>query len=782
MNSNSELPDPVQVDSRCRVIKVLQEHISNQTNENTDLNQLKAQLLITEQECQMKESQYKLRIDDLEYEVEQLRKENQKMKSTLIQNKALLLNQNNNDDSEMAKKYQKWKSKYHSLINNDPTFQNAAKIYQLESNLKSHKLESQKKVDEVTKLADENDKLKIKIMQLNEEIKKTKAALDNSTLKNTSLQNQINLLAAENRKLSDETKQKGTLLEFNRKVQARDQKTSKEKEQSVKNQLRRKVEENLNLQAEITRLKGIFDKEMKEKRIIVKKFNFLKQKQDDTAELLNQQVIRLKTENDSLIKELDEARESVASLDNEVTTLKSEQTVSEIKLKRADKLKEHNIKLSQAITEMQGTIDHLQSSISSIESDSTAKTEQLRALLIKHYAGVDPSMEWDDIVRYIDNIIEQLRQSNEENSQLAKKLKRAHKNNSFLKAQSENNEENILKKNDELQYQIEMLKQQIKKLESVKKSNSALFSRTIRKKIDSGFFTYYNSVNSILAKFYGTDYSPITFRSLILMSILATRFRHYKKSDPYDGSIILEFAKRSENPSKSPLSDLSDKVNELIEKAQKSNEMNSDLKNSNDDLQDKIQKCLAKCKELQTKINELTRINDDLQRNFNELKSDKTNAALAEYNDLESKFQQKTKEYNEIEKQLYEMKVEMKRLISTVDEHHRNDESLQETIEDLTIELEQLRQSNARLKQELDICQLSLKEKNREILALERKLLKQKAQVVVVKDQIPASFVPPPAPDDSGSSTKKNDFYMTDSLRNTLCQMQNRLMKTSEMI
>lgn len=74
MNSNSELPDPVQVDSRCRVIKVLQEHISNQTNENTDLNQLKAQLLITEQECQMKESQYKLRIDDLEYEVEQLRK------------------------------------------------------------------------------------------------------------------------------------------------------------------------------------------------------------------------------------------------------------------------------------------------------------------------------------------------------------------------------------------------------------------------------------------------------------------------------------------------------------------------------------------------------------------------------------------------------------------------------------------------------------------------------------------------------------------------------------
>ena len=271
-------------------------------------------------------------------------------------------------------------------------------------------------------------------------------------------------------------------------------------------------------------------------------------------------------------------------------------------------------------------------------------------------------------------------------------------------------------------------------------------------------------------------------RSMVLMSVLLTRLKHFKRSDPLDNSIILEFVKKNEIPPRSPAKILSEKVDSLLEKVRTSTEMNTNLQSANDDLQDKIKKCLNKCKELQLKINELTKVNEDLQHSFTELKSDKTNEQLTQYADLESRFQQKTKEYNEVDKQLKEMKIEMKRLISTVDEHHRNDEHLQSTIEDLTIDLEQLRQSNARLKQELDISQLSLKEKNREILALERRLLKQKAQVVVVKDQIPASYVPPQVQEDSSSSVKKNDFYMTDSLRNTLCQMQNRLMKSSEMI
>ena len=547
--------------------------------------------------------------------------------------------------------------------------------------------------------------------------------------------------------------------------------------------MKHKAEENLNLQTELTRIKTIFDKEMKEKRNVVKKYNFIKQRQDDAADALNEQVNRLKTENESLIKELDEVRDSLASLDNEVTTLKSEQTVSEIKLKKAEKLKEHNARLTQAIQDMQGTIDHLHSSISSIESDSTAKTEQLRSLLIKHYAGIDPSMEWDEIVSYIDSVIEELTEKTVENANLSKQLKKATRYNSVLKLQNEAATEDIKRRNEELSNQISEYQQQLKKAKTEKKSNSKSFLRVIRKKIDSGFSSYYNNVNSILAKINGTNYYPNTMRSMILMSILLTRLKHFKKSDPYDSSLILEFVQKNEIPQRSPVKILSEKVSEIIEKAQSSVEMNTNLKNSNDDLQDKIKKCLAKCKELQLKINELTKINEDLQHNFNELKSDRTNEQLAEYADLESKFQQKTKEYNEVSKQLIEMKIEMKRLISTVDEHHRNDEHLQSTIEELTIDLEQLRQSNARLKQELDISQLSLKEKNREILALERRILKQKTQVVVVKDQIPASYVPPPqVQDESSSSSKKNDFYMTDSLRTTLSQMQSRLMKTSEMI
>lgn len=782
LDEKKQLEDPLQVDSRCRVIKILQENITNQTAENTDINNLKSQLLIMEQTYQMNEAQYKLQIDDLEYEVEQLRKENQKLKSTLAKNKELIIS-STVDESEMTKKYRKWKSKYRSLINNDPTFQNAAKIYQLESNIKSNQIESQKKVDELAKLTNENEKLQIKNMQLSEEIRKIKSTIDNSNSKVTSLQTQINNLTTENKKLVNETRQKGNLLEFNRKMQARDQKTSKEKEQSAKAQLKRKSEENINLQSELTRIKTIFDKEMKEKRTVVKKYNILKQRQDEVADELNKQIDLLKTENESLIKELDEVRDSIASLDNEVTTLKSEKTVSEIKLRKAEKLKEHNMKLTQAISDMQGTIDHLHSSISSIESDSAAKTEQLRSLLIKHYAGVDPTMEWEEIIKYINNLIMEFKQTIVENSNLSKQLKKATRNNSILKAQSENNTESIMKRNEELEEKILQLKQQIKTFESDKKSTSKGFPRIIRKKIDYGFSNYYNAVQTMLAKLNGTNYYPNTMRSMILMSILLTRLKHFKKLDPCDNSVIIEFVKKSEIPPKSPPKVLSEKVDLLIEQVKNSTEMNTNLQNSNNDLQDKIKKCLSKCNDLQLTVNELTKANESLQHNFDELKSDKTNLQLQQYSDLESKFQQKTKEYNEVDKQLNEMKIEMKRLISTVDEHHRNDEHLQSTIEDLTIDLEQLRQSNVRLKQELDIAHLSLKEKNREILALERRILKQKAQVVVVKDQIPASYVPPPqVQDDSNNSIKKNDFYMTDSLRNTLCQMQNRLMKTSEMI
>ncbi|OHT05751.1 hypothetical protein TRFO_26420 [Tritrichomonas foetus] len=776
--------DPVQVDSRCRVIKVLQEQITNQNKDTSDISKLRSQLLIAEQTLEMKEAEYKLRIDDLEYEVEQLKLQNSRLKDSFFQQKEkATIAVNNADENEINKKYKKWKTKYHSLANSED-YQASAKVFQIQSELKAKQEENQKNVEEISRLTEVNINLSNKVMLLTEDLKRTRGLLENATTKSNNFQEQIKTLNLDKKKLTEDAKQKSTLLQHNRKMHAREEKNLKEKEKSQLAQMKAQKHANYELQNEITRLKTIIDKEAKEKKSIMKKFNKMKQDHEEMIAKLKEQLETLKNDNDALLQDLEASRSSGNSLGEEVSTLKNENSEMQIRLQRAAKIKEHNALLKGAINEMKTTIDNLQNSVSSFESDSIAKTEQMRNLLSKNYAGIDPFMEWNDIVEYFSNMITQVKDLSAENSDLIKKNKKLTKSNKTIKSETQETKEQATKKNEVLEKQLKECQDKISQLMNENSNDSALFCQSIRKKIDCGYLSYYKTVQQIIAKLTKTEYCPVSMRSLVLMSILTTRIRHFKKSAPYDGSTILEFASSNQRDAKSPVLILKEKVDELVNQEMKEAEELEKLKRSNADLQTKSKKFYALCKELQQKIDEQLKIIEEMKLKNSELQSiiDR-NATAEDFAKLDAKYNKKIQEYNEIERQFLEMKVEMKRLLTTVDSQQREDLNFQATIEELTLEVEQLKQTNDKIKHELEIAQVSLREKNREILSLERRLVKQKSQVVVVKDQIPTGYIPPQIPLESNTeTTTKSNFYMNDNLRNSLAQMQNRLMRRSEMI
>ena len=783
---DSDEPDSAMVDGRCRVIKILQEQVSNQNNENGDYNKLKAQLVLVEQTLQMKEAEYKLQIDDLEYEIERLRKENEKLKETNFKQKminSVQLNIEGQPEDEITKKYKKWKTKYHSLEKSDPSYQGQAKVFHLESELKQKDIDNQKKYDEITKLTQKNIELNNKLMKLKEELTKTRSEIEGLNSKNTKFQNVINNLNTEKKKIKEEAKQKATLLQHNRRMHSREEKQLKEKEQNVSQQLKSQRIVVLNQQNEINKLNATVEKEIKERKSIIKKFNKLKQANEEVIKKLNEQIETLKNENDDLKRDLEESRTSSNSLEDEVNALKSENGEMFNKLKRAAKLKEHNIQLAQTITEMQNTIENLHTSLSSIESDSSAKTEQVRSMLSKNYAGIDPSMEWGDILAYIDNVIVQSKIAQEENDTLTKQLKKTTKNFETLKEKSEDSINQLTSRNEFLTRKLQEVKEQIKDLTEGQTNHRSIFCLSVRKKLYREFSLYYNTTQELLARFNNVPYQQATMRNLILVSIFAVRFRHYKHDQPFDGSTILVFSGSKERNYQSPILDLRDKIDGLFNKIHEDAEIHDKLNEVNTEIQNNAKQYLAKIRELQQKYDDQIKINEDLKAKIYELnKALESSKSSSDYENLEAMLKKRNEDYSNIERQFIEMKVEMKRLLSTIDVQQNEDHTLQANIEELTLEIEQVKQINSKLRQELEIAQAALRDKNREILALERRLIKQKSQVVVVKDQIPTGMVPPPQPQGDAIESTKSNFYMTDSLRNSLALMQNRLMRKNEII
>lgn len=771
-----------QADSRCRVIKILQQQIKELMLNRNDYDHQKSRAQIAEQALQMKEAEYKLQFDDIEYELLEVKKENQALKNQLLQtqkNKQQIKEIFNEDADIPTSKWKKWKTKYHALSKSDPTFDAIAKTISLESKLESAKQELEAEKQNVQDQKDQYSSLQLKNNQLFEETKKLRAQANDATTRANNLEKTVAQLRDEKKKLETQADQKSKLLQNTRKKQEATLKAKQSTEMSTMTNMDKLKKANLEQQAQIVRLEETLKRERKQKKKLTKQLNQMKDINDSTSEQSQAEIDRLEKEKLELKRKIEESESTSSTFEAELNDLKDKTHSLEDEVKKSEKLKNKNAKLTSAVSIMKSKIDKLKDEISSSESSMEVRSSDLRSLLAKHYAGIDPSADWEDLLQFVEKLINNLKKSDEDRIELKKQLKKAQKTGETVNQEKQKHTEENQKKLIKLQQQLKEAQEKSDQMEQV--NDTAGFRHSIIKKIDQSNNNLCKSINEMLAMLNEDERPRTTMRSVILATFFTIRWSHYQKSQPYDGSTILEIATPIPANISTPIQQLNILVTDLHSRFQTLQESSDSKSSENQDLSEKVSKLKTNLKIAKDQIAKLTNQNKDLNREYKDLVEKSNNLIDAtEFRQLEKKHQKKLEEYKILEKQFVDVKLELKRVITTVDAKQQDFAEIQSQQDEIIYENEELRLKITQLEHELELTQAALKDKTREILALERRLMKQQTQFVVVKDTLPNPV--PQQQETKSSDTPCDSFYANDAIRNGLAVMQSRFMKRDNLV
>jgi len=158
------------------------------------------------------------------------------------------------------------------------------------------------------------------------------------------------------------------------------------------------------------------------------------------------------------------------------------------------------------------------------------------------------------------------------------------------------------------------------------------------------------------------------------------------------------------------------------------------------------------------------------RRAAREMVSADAHAALA------AKLRKRAARCGVVERQIGELRAEMAKLLESYDARQHSHSDLERDLELSSDENEALRGALAGVHRELGIAESFLNDRTKQLLALERRDLPNKARVVVVRDAVPldAGSSRDPPPDMS--------HCIGEAMRNGLCEMQARLMKREELV
>jgi chromosome segregation ATPase len=235
----------------------------------------------------------------------------------------------------------------------------------------------------------------------------------------------------------------------------------------------------------------------------------------------------------------------------------------------------------------------------------------------------------------------------------------------------------------------------------------------------------------------------------------------------------LEFA--PEVPPQARLTELVQTVTERLESA--------DQKSKTDarriqDLQEQTAVLKGKLKEANETVASQAEANSELTRTMERYQT-KAESMISptKHADLEAKYKRKLAEYREMEQQIEDLKAELKRVLDGLDGRTEQQMDLEANLQEAADLNEELKLRLVSTERELEAAQIGLRDCSREILALERRLIKQRTQVVVVKDPIPTGTMPPLARRPRETEIPKADFYVSESVKQSLAAMQTRMMK-----
>ena len=795
----------IQTDDRCHIIKVLQEQIQGLRFYKDDYEQMKQRCRIAEQAFKMREAEVKMKFEDVEDTLAQLTAENRQLKEQISRQYRQAVQRQDNEKQEenvYETKYMKWKTKYHALAQANPEAQEHIEFEKTKMLLEQSQRQNQQLLAEKEVQQDQIMKLTQLIQTHKEEIKESARATVEASVLSEKLKTENEQLKQENEKLQTVTKHKTTLLRHSRAQRDKQNKSKSQSQQtsSSESEDERKLKQK---NAEITKLTNALELETTAR----KKAEMMcrKMKKQNTAAITKlQEAMKQVTEDrNRLEKSLIESEESKASMSEQIEGLQGENQKLTKSLSKADQIARKKKALENTVAEMQETIEQLQGSLSSFASDSTVKEEELRNLLIRNWGGDAIGFHWSECLVMIGDKFTALKTAESELTKLQDQVKKLQKKNKSLTDEIEARRKAILESNRSIEEGEEsgatntpsatdnqdltlppqvILKQLPDKFAGINK-----FRHCLVRRMNKLYFQMCDDVKELSQALtektrtkteeeeeeeYEDTGLSFSFRSCIYMVVMAQRWQKFNKKDPLDNNAILEYCGSSHRRQRSKLTNLVAKVQDAMARLRQEKAANGLLTKANKELMDKMKKAEAEMRkaeeELLVERERKQRMTKDLERA--EMRCVEM-IDPAKHAELQQQLDVAIQERKKYEDQLSAMKVEMKNLIDSLDGGQFEMSDLQEQIITLTDENEGYKHELISLREELSVTTAALKDRTRELLALERKLMKEKKKFVVVKDTIPLTAQPT-----KNEVLHADGRFLTEAVRGGLAQIQTRLL------
>jgi chromosome segregation ATPase len=467
---------------------------------------------------------------------------------------------------------------------------------------------------------------------------------------------------------------------------------------------------------------------------------------------------RLGEENRELTALVLETRGKAHSLESQLDVLQSRSESLEKEATRAATLRRKRAVLESTVSELTGNVEELQQGFESAQRESASKTEELRELLIEQFGGIAVRFGWKDCIALVAQKGTELKKVSAELEAANQSLQRLEQANRLL-----------AEKNAEL---IAAEPKVIVEKERDPFANVNRFRHLLAKRMARVFFKVTDAVASISEIVRGKE-EICQFRPLILSVILANRWKSFKKTEHLDPNGVLDYAIPQSRDETSRAEDLKNRTADIVNQAQRELAKNETLTRSNEELDQKVSqldKDLNQARrDLQTMVTESRKLKSRLEESEEKCRR---MVDRREHDDLQRQLEQTVADRQTIERELGSMKKEMQNMIDSLSTGEVAVGDLQLQIVALTEENERFRQEIASLAHELTIAHAALKERTKELLALERELVKQKTQVAVVRD--PTPFATRATGD--ANPLFRNPFW-PESVRDGLSKMQDKLMR-----
>jgi len=764
---------------RVSIIKILQDQLIEKNLDSREKNVLESALKTSENTIIMIEKEYKSQLEELQYKNEDLAEENRMLRRKLIeqQESVIIKNADNMNDGIIEKlqmRAYKWKTKC-KILDQNPE-ENSKKVFCLEKRILALEGELSASRNECLRQRDQKSEVLQELVTINGSYKEEQEKNKLLSLQIQSLNSEVIKFSEENSRLLNKIEQKTSLLKHMRKKY---ENTSQNSSDSI-NQITEPKTKMLMLEERVLTLKRELKLESTNNQKLTKRLETTQKDYESYKELSEQTISQLEKEKARGQKENISLTSDISNLQLEFKTLEIENIRLNKQLDKLKKMKEQILSLQILHEESQQTINRMGEENSSFKNTIDQMISDL-SYLCSHYKDSNGYNDWKSCFHCVKQCFSEVEILHKEMKNLNGKIEQKRNTINTLTNQIHEVTKENLTLNSELSKVSPIQSTDASNVESSQYSNEPnpvhSFRRSLQKYTDQRFYSIMKSVIEMNNTFVDGEPSSNMMRSMSLCMIFVTRLSNIQRTGKFDPTSLLEYVPAMAKSKKSSVELLSTKV--------------KDIKSKNSQLNTELESKTKTNKELQDSLNDLSKANSELKSELRkkaerivELQTiiDRLNEEMSKmihpslYAQLEESLKDTKSQLIESNQELLVLKNEMSNMLDSINNVKIESESHQLSIQELTLHNESLTTANQNLILELENANCLIKEKNKEILSLERRLINHKSSIEIVKEKIDPL---------SNRITQKvvnlpnSTFSINETVRNDLSKIQSQLTKSS---